>query len=1317
MNKHEDLIELRDIIFHHFSRDEINVLCWELGEDAEILEGKTKETIATNLVINFNRRGKISELRQLVKTKRPNIDRDNPDTLNKQSEPHHEQEIEGISKNNAPNLSEVSQPANEEYAPKNIKRVKGSQTLSTFTLQSTITNSQEWIELAKFLVHPDEPSSKTVRENTNTILKAVQEDSILVNSAINLIIGFSEKFDDQAKQDILKRFVEICQTELFLNNEHDLRELPSLSESFLKIVKLNLHQLLIDSIVELYDSCPDEDIYYFGRLAKSYDEERRKVTGETKPDWDSIISIIKDKSEDRHLHIVTMESLPYDANKFPEGEKLQQFIDALIGALKTNCSTVAARALNRFLSKKENLQLLSENNFNQILATLMDPECHPYTRHGLINCVRHLKNNNYPKLILQDQNLMDLLFDELDSKHSLNPIGAAWALHELGQESPRINERLIDGILSSDFVSSRFEILAALTEGWHRENSSMLLEKIVNNSDQDIRDYSLTILSQQPNYGISSHVIDNIKKLNYPLANKVLSLVERNEPYIISHPHKPTILICVLLKGKILWPTAEDENPQSKSFQRGYIYLGLHLHEFQKLVRDLQKEGFINPKDYSAKVFARYPDEPSDDIVLDFMRRKFGFSEYSIVIQKEASQSFDANIPIAKHPTIIDQFFDQALNFDQSFDPSKITHNSNTDNENDIPIHSVDFMRVGSGYVHPVDDESVYKERIQILNAYANYVNQTFLPGDDEIILFEQIDSENESSLLADEIYEDALTKIYANIFISGIRQEDNELGYCYLHINLSELNKVLKTLQQTNSLNPEVYDATILAYGKEEPTNIEKNYLRDMYGFNKNKHVIQQSVKIVTNEELTLKEHKIVERFFSTDPLNFSTSIPNNKKDTIVDSEDAENRQLHSITSIYVGSGYIYEEEAEKNYENRVHIFTSYANHINTYFGAKKKRKIDFQNLLRQENKRKLKKNNTVELNRSYAKIVAQIGSEKRKMGNYEDAIDFFDKAIEFDDKLSQAFAERGAVKKSLEKLPEAIENFNKAIDFNNKYTWAFAMRGWAKNELDSYQEAINDFDKAVNLYAKYGWAIAGRGYAQHELGNYVEAIADFDKAIEIDDKYIWAYIQRSSSKRALGNYEGAIDDIDKTIELNNEYAWAYAHKGELLNETGKYEEAIAILDRAIELNRKLRSAFIERSIAHRRLGQIDKSLSDIEESLSLNPDSDWSHYQRGLIFKHKGIDDKFTEELLKAVNLAEEETSQQNKKREYWRLSLNIALYKLILGNIDEAEALYNEAIKEATKNRVFEAMNDLELYTIEFPNDSTVKKLYCEIKLAIH
>jgi tetratricopeptide (TPR) repeat protein len=123
--------------------------------------------------------------------------------------------------------------------------------------------------------------------------------------------------------------------------------------------------------------------------------------------------------------------------------------------------------------------------------------------------------------------------------------------------------------------------------------------------------------------------------------------------------------------------------------------------------------------------------------------------------------------------------------------------------------------------------------------------------------------------------------------------------------------------------------------------------------------------------------------------------------------------------------------------------------------------------------------------------------------LGYFEEAVEFFDKAIAIRPDYADALYYRGLALLKLRLGADAPENFEMT---RNGKKIVLIKREWVS-------EAVASFDKAIaskpNCPEAYYW----RGMALHNLGQYSEAVASFDKAITIKPKYTNAKQQREIS------------------------------------------------------------------------------------------------------------------------------------------------------------------------------------------------------------
>jgi tetratricopeptide (TPR) repeat protein len=129
--------------------------------------------------------------------------------------------------------------------------------------------------------------------------------------------------------------------------------------------------------------------------------------------------------------------------------------------------------------------------------------------------------------------------------------------------------------------------------------------------------------------------------------------------------------------------------------------------------------------------------------------------------------------------------------------------------------------------------------------------------------------------------------------------------------------------------------------------------------------------------------------------------------------------------------------------------------------------------------------------------------GLEFGDLGQYNEALASFDKVIESNPSVSEAWNNRGIVLINLGRYEEAIVSYEKAIENNPRDSTAWLNRGVALENLRRYEEAVASYEKATNF--EYGNAIAWKyhGDALKKLGRYKEASESYEKAIRYKPDY----------------------------------------------------------------------------------------------------------------------------------------------------------------------------------------------------------------------
>ncbi|MBO8430019.1 tetratricopeptide repeat protein [Spirochaetes bacterium] len=147
--------------------------------------------------------------------------------------------------------------------------------------------------------------------------------------------------------------------------------------------------------------------------------------------------------------------------------------------------------------------------------------------------------------------------------------------------------------------------------------------------------------------------------------------------------------------------------------------------------------------------------------------------------------------------------------------------------------------------------------------------------------------------------------------------------------------------------------------------------------------------------------------------------------------------------------------------------------------------------------------------------KYYTDIGINETNKGNFDEAIEALDKAIEL-------------------KPDFALAYFSKAIAFHNKLE--------LEEAYENYTKAIEINPKMIDAYFNLAQVILARKPATDD--DLKEALKNLEKAVELDEKFTDAYYYIGVIKKNLEDYKGAISALDKSIALEPNAVYSRALK-----------------------------------------------------------------------------------------------------------------------------------------------------------------------------
>lgn len=190
--------------------------------------------------------------------------------------------------------------------------------------------------------------------------------------------------------------------------------------------------------------------------------------------------------------------------------------------------------------------------------------------------------------------------------------------------------------------------------------------------------------------------------------------------------------------------------------------------------------------------------------------------------------------------------------------------------------------------------------------------------------------------------------------------------------------------------------------------------------------------------------------------------------------------------------------------------------------------------------------------------------------LGMYQEAITYYDKALEINQRDAMLWYNKGAALYWLGKYKEMLDCCNKSLELDNQDLIAWYNKGLALHNLGRYQEAIPCYDRALEI-GNVAWAgnriWQNKSYTLYCMSKYQEAIACFDNALEIDPNDTYSLKTKGLALEKLGRHQEAIACYEKALEINPNDAIAWYNKGLALQKLGNLQAAIDAFEYYIKL------------------------------------------------------------------------------------------------------------------------------------------------------
>jgi tetratricopeptide (TPR) repeat protein len=249
------------------------------------------------------------------------------------------------------------------------------------------------------------------------------------------------------------------------------------------------------------------------------------------------------------------------------------------------------------------------------------------------------------------------------------------------------------------------------------------------------------------------------------------------------------------------------------------------------------------------------------------------------------------------------------------------------------------------------------------------------------------------------------------------------------------------------------------------------------------------------------------------------------------------------------------------------------------------------------------------------------QKGNREIGKGNYRSAILEFDRAIESDPNLIEAWTQKGYCLWCLDLQQEAVTCYERslAIDADNKY--ALQSLGHLLFDLTEYRSAIPHLQRAIELDGDSIESCYYLGMCWQKLGESTLANEVFGKAIEIEPtpgrENDWWF--KAICLEQLGLEDKATDCYERVLKINANNRDVRSQIGIVYVNLGRYDVAVSHLTAAIELKDRDFNTHYYLGVAYRNLQELDLANAEFDRALALDPQSVTALHAQGELLHHR--------------------------------------------------------------------------------------------------
>jgi tetratricopeptide (TPR) repeat protein len=285
---------------------------------------------------------------------------------------------------------------------------------------------------------------------------------------------------------------------------------------------------------------------------------------------------------------------------------------------------------------------------------------------------------------------------------------------------------------------------------------------------------------------------------------------------------------------------------------------------------------------------------------------------------------------------------------------------------------------------------------------------------------------------------------------------------------------------------------------------------------------------------------------------------------------------------------------------------------------------------------------------------VLHLLGVISLEQGNFDAAINYFEKAIKLKETNPYAYFNLGNVYAKKGDVDQAILCYEKAVRLNPQFADAYHNLAFLLQKKGCFDEAIDNYKMSLKLNPELIDAYYNIGTILQDRKQLDEAEAYYKMALRHDPAYVDSYYNLAGIYRDKEQFDDAVKYYQRALQFNTNLFDANLNLGVILGKKGDVDNAITYYQKAMQLNPNQIGIHNAIGSILREKGMLDEAIRHFRKELLIHPDNADAFCNMGNVLHEKRQMDEAISYYKKAMELNPEHIDA------HWGFALTLLLQR---------------------------------------------------------